>query len=875
MAATRVPVPTPVRDVDPTALLLMSHKHGQLQPYLPRDVDAEFDAALSTPGMVLIPSESFSGARRSAYEALLRNMPDAPLVSHDGRTLADLDATVLWADYRNFESAVVLHELPQLTLWQRQRPRWVLILLSQDAFQHLDRKDIHAVGARIVQVRPTLTADERLGLDEHGIDEDVSTVSQVFYQGGAPKTILEEPEYESRALEDGGEAAEPDEGPVGSDAGYHPDTDAGDDHLGITTDVHMLADLIASRRVVPPLSIGLFGDWGSGKSFFMRRMRARLHELTQATAAAEQAAGMRGPAVSAYCSEIRQVTFNAWHYAESNLWASLATHLLDSLASSGSGDDLVRRANDLAERRRHQRSLLDQLSSVRVERMLLAAHLDRHDRRAPAAGEIARALASAFAAEDWTAGGAGPPGTTTEQIRAFIDEATGLSTELRNLGRRLARSRATLTVAVLGAAAAVVAFVLANSIVWPAAIAALTAACSLLPAMRTIRASVKRIRRVGEELTTRAEAPARARLAALDTEQARLEQAVAELAPSQDLAAFARFRDQSQDYRQHLGVVSLVRRDLETFAAMLAGGDDGQRSTGPERIVLYIDDLDRCPPDVVVKVLEAVHLLLAQPVFSIVVGADPDWLLRSLNQHYGTVLQGDGALASSSGALHYLEKIFQVTLTLAPMTDTGFTRLVTNLLREGEEEPDPGSPSTTKSDTHSASSERVAADEPPVEAQRPNRVPPEAEGDPGPNAAPPEPERPHLLPRQLEITEQELDFIASLAPLLRSPRGAKRLINLYRLLRARLRSDELEDFLEGPEAGYRAALVLLALTAGPSDLSDLFEAIENASEHTSWQDLLTDFPHLDLKIDAPSDIGIYRRWLPIVRRFSIASGSHS
>jgi hypothetical protein len=34
-----------------------------------------------------------------------------------------------------------------------------------------------------------------------------------------------------------------------------------------------------------------------------------------------------------------------------------------------------------------------------------------------------------------------------------------------------------------------------------------------------------------------------------------------------------------------------------------------------DRIVLYVDDLDRCPPPRVVEVLEAVHLLLAGRLF--------------------------------------------------------------------------------------------------------------------------------------------------------------------------------------------------------------------------------------------------------------------
>ncbi|MER6669685.1 P-loop NTPase fold protein [Amycolatopsis japonica] len=62
-------------------------------------------------------------------------------------------------------------------------------------------------------------------------------------------------------------------------ADYRPDTDDGVDRLGIGTDVRMLADLVVSRMITPPLSIGLFGSWGSGKSFFMRQMQLRVREL--------------------------------------------------------------------------------------------------------------------------------------------------------------------------------------------------------------------------------------------------------------------------------------------------------------------------------------------------------------------------------------------------------------------------------------------------------------------------------------------------------------------------------------------------------------------------------------------------------------------
>src|SRR5690606_15569739 len=55
------------------------------------------------------------------------------------------------------------------------------------------------------------------------------------------------------------------------------------------------------------------------KSFFMNRLRRFVGQL----------AG-RG---ESWCKDIVQIEFNAWHYIESNLWASLVEHILTELES--------------------------------------------------------------------------------------------------------------------------------------------------------------------------------------------------------------------------------------------------------------------------------------------------------------------------------------------------------------------------------------------------------------------------------------------------------------------------------------------------------------------------------------------------------------
>ena len=76
----------------------------------------------------------------------------------------------------------------------------------------------------------------------------------------------------------------------------------------------------------PPLALGLFGDWGTGKSFFMDRLERRIDQFSKAEAAADRHGNDR-----VYCRHIVQLKFNAWHYIDENLWASLANAIFEGL----------------------------------------------------------------------------------------------------------------------------------------------------------------------------------------------------------------------------------------------------------------------------------------------------------------------------------------------------------------------------------------------------------------------------------------------------------------------------------------------------------------------------------------------------------------
>src|SRR5205814_729039 len=109
------------------------------------------------------------------------------------------------------------------------------------------------------------------------------------------------------------------------------DAGKGDDKLDVARYATAFAVVLAADKVTPPLSIGIFGDWGSGKSFFMRL----IHEQTQKVASSRAVDAAGEPL---FCRRVVPVRFNAWHYADQNLWATLVQTIFQSLRSAMVGD---------------------------------------------------------------------------------------------------------------------------------------------------------------------------------------------------------------------------------------------------------------------------------------------------------------------------------------------------------------------------------------------------------------------------------------------------------------------------------------------------------------------------------------------------------
>ena len=719
-----------------------------------------------------------------------------------------------------------------------------------------------------------------------------------------------------------------------------------EDAIGVGVYVTMLATLIADCATPMPLSIGVFGAWGSGKSYFMGLLREQVRAL---------ASSGRKP----YLGSITQISFNAWHYSDTNLWASLGDEIFRQLA--GPGTDIKKQRKDiaaeLAEGLAENRNLNAESEQARAQAKQLRAQLDKAAaNREAKALDLVRALKGDSEIRKQLGRISRQLGVHTEieQGRMLIAELDGVSRQAAALRRSFASraGRTALTVAALALIVlAAATFVPAHVGTWLTRGAGATLAGLLAAGVANVGRVLRGLTRLNEladTLRQRAgEAAQKERLrkhagliAAIDEAelrekelQAQLDETVArvqelgrelaELAPGRRLYGFLQQRASDSEYIGGMSLVSTMRKDFEKLVELL---DDWRRDADrdaeryPDRIVLYIDDLDRCSPPQVFAVLQAVHLLLALDLFTVVVGVDPEWLRRSVAHQHPHMFEArpeappGGADLTPEG---YLEKIFNIPFVLPPLTAGGLSRLMrrlatdrdgaSRLVQQAEQQLGAGTGAEAAQSVRSGGAEPIAVQ---VGGELRAEQGSEVAAASGHGGARQEPQPLRAM------TEPELRMIEALAGLIRNPRDAKRLLNLYRLVRSTRDLAPAARFLGDDDVPgeYQAVIILLGLlTAQPRLFCAVLDApasepsvaggLMRRPDTTTWSEFAAGFqPRLEAgawsneivgalsapdvapwarladgvapagKLVTQPDLTTFRSWADQIRRFTFLPG---
>lgn len=805
-------------------------------------------------------------------------------------------------------------------------------------------------------------------------------------------------------------------------ANLDSDTPSGQiDLLNITPEVEGFAKIIASANVKTPLSIGLFGDWGSGKSTFMEQLQARVEKIAKRVREKDE------DEETAFLGNIVQIKFNAWHYAEANLWASLVSHVFENLSFSEAEEKqkaenrkqlfLGKLANTLAIQKEAEAEVKVKEANYEIAKTALDdvqrnQELARIELRHvvtqgvwPLVSKFLSQNSEAQKQIDEARKVLGKAGLSEEELKREIEASRTTAGKLQlRLTSIASDPHRTLKLAGIFALTILIplglTYVMAqltNSGIVERVIASVTPILTLIGGaltwFRTKRKSADSILDALEAADRQLETMYASARAEYDIERERLTRVVAErqadilsakrsvedakkekaetiaalreMEPGRVLETFVQERAASTDYRKLLGVIALIRRDFKRLSDMLreqgnvelrqavteilkkdeeqrkleaqATAGDGNvvitvaaepskelvdeklKEYRIDRIVLYIDDLDRCPPKQVVDVLQAIHLLLAFELFVVVVGVDARWIRHALRERYPKMLSEDWTngnvpktgkerLAKFATPRDYIEKIFQVPFWLRPMDDSAAQKLLEGLIPVSQissgVEPDRNLPhadtaaakatGATKSGAVSAVGEQGST----TSLETLGGVDQEtltkeavvaAESRAGALV-----EQFELKPESLLLDIDERNTIVGLSRVIgKTPRTLKRFVNVYRIIKAGLNGKELEAFVgTGPsDAQYRAVLILLAVAYGAPDVAaSFFRALKNGTKEMGLKEFLTvTYPSTfqpdwfvleelnkfvnEYKVDIR--VGVLCEWLPVVVRYTFQHGSLS
>lgn len=665
------------------------------------------------------------------------------------------------------------------------------------------------------------------------------------------------------------------------------------DQLSFESDVKALASVVSYKKVKPPLAIGLFGHWGSGKSFFMNKLKKEIEENQKKDE-------------KVYCKQVVQVSFNSWHYSDSNLWASLITKIFEELKKHGSTqqkplEKLYQNLNSVKEAKEDAEV---ELKKVTDEKNKITQWLNEakqtiqeqtQNLKEVSEKDILNAVWNDAKVKE-----------NVSKIRELIPDAlitnvtemNAKANELRSFADQVIESiqiaykfkygkmflalLAALTITLTyyclkaedGQPFSILRWLTSKSSIALAALSQLT--LILGPFKRGVNVAYQNLKSL-QETCLRLEEEKRveksksldaintllaakkeeqlkqeAALHELEKKQTELENEILDIISGRKLHRFIEGRVSDQRYTNSLGIISWIRKDFEELDFLLKM----QYEATPEeliklnrqtididfkvdRIVLYIDDLDRCNQDIVIRVLEAIHLLLAFPLFVVIVGVDPRWMHNALQIKYKEFLSKTNGTdgVSTATSYDYLEKIFQVPFVLKPITDQGKDNLINEQL----------SPLIKKTPATNITTPNIIDEEKPQQvpdsktqiASTINNVPVPPTPKPDVQATTTD-----TLPKEetvvadntelLNISEDEIKFMQAISFMIGdSPRTINRYINIYRIVRTHAQFEFLDD---NEHEHYKAAIILLAMITGyHANAAKIFKKIIDADNDSTFE----------------------------------------
>lgn len=143
-----------------------------------------------------------------------------------------------------------------------------------------------------------------------------------------------------------------------------------------------------------------------------------------------------------------------------------------------------------------------------------------------------------------------------------------------------------------------------------------------------------------------------------------------------DEAATAIQRERTKVYIEQ---IQFLEKFQDTFRELV------KEHVSPNRLVVFVDDLDRCLPEKAIQVLEAIKLFLDVRDCVFILGIDQDVIARGIEMKYKDVKDkkdAEGKPHFTIEGIKYLEKIIQLPFQIPPVIQDDMGKFVEELSNE-------------------------------------------------------------------------------------------------------------------------------------------------------------------------------------------------
>lgn len=429
-----------------------------------------------------------------------------------------------------------------------------------------------------------------------------------------------------------------------------------EDYLEINKEVQVFCDLIIQEDLELPLNIGIFGDWGSGKSFFIKEISKKLNESN----------------VDINESTPLVIEFNAWNYYDSNIIVNLVYKIFEAIQ-----DRYNVKTKDLFENLEHYKVYADRkLSEEREEigKRIVKLENDKEECKRNIRDEVI----SDIATSDHEKQLANEVISNIEHMKKYKDMT--IVKEVSFMCSYIFKNISSYIYIIILILALVIGQHFLKhygSLLYLYGGTIMAAILPLFKIFKKIESIIfKYFNKLKEQKNIEAE------IISLKAELKNLEENSSEELPISYMRDFIIDKINNEDYKTNLGFIATISDDMKKLDKILKEvkmKKERESKSGIisiSKIVLIIDDLDRCPEDKVVDVLQAIHLLLSTNLFIVIMAVDTKWINKCIASKYSQMLSEDNDTDKNLFAINYLEKIIHLPYWLKKMSQANSVNFI-------------------------------------------------------------------------------------------------------------------------------------------------------------------------------------------------------